>query len=209
MRKTLAASIACGAALLAATASAQDMPPPAAVAGSSKPHFGFIVQGTLEYGGDELARLYYYRDYGYRHDRDCCDEQKIRAGSGGSLSAGVHFKPSEYSPWDLRLTGGYKYVGSYADNADVYVDRIIAEAVADYRFYKGFFAGAGVIEHFNPKLHGDGYVPDIDFNAATGFTAEAGWRWVALTYRYINYRADGYDGHADASSLGVLFKYGF
>lgn len=166
------------------------------------PHFGFVVQAGLDYGGDKLVTVHYYDRY-YDYDED------VRAGTGISAAAGVHFKPSLYSPVDVRLTAGYKYDGTYSRDANIYFDRITAELVGDYRFYKGFFAGAGVIEHFNPKLHGDGYAPDIRFGNATGFTVEAGWRFVALSYHYINYKADGYDGHADGSSIGVLFKYGF
>ena len=55
----------------------------------------------------------------------------------------------------------------------------------------------------SPKLDGDGWFQDIEFDDATGFTVEAGWKWIGLHVTTMDYSVDGFD--ADAGNIGVRF----
>ncbi len=68
--------------------------------------------------------------------------------------------------------------------------------------------GAGVTHHVDIQFDGDGFVPNLDFDDATGFTLEAGWKWIALSYTGIDY-TDEFGGDWDASSVGITLTSKF
>ncbi|MDB5970457.1 MAG: hypothetical protein JWQ90_2907 [Hydrocarboniphaga sp.] len=153
---------------------------------------GFVLEGAGEFGGDHIATVTFTDD----------SDQTVDAGDGVTISGGAHFHTE--SNWDFRGTVGYKYVTTKANNADIYVDRIVLKAVADYFFNSKWYVGGGIVHHSGIKFHGDDLGPDLDFDDATGGTIEAGWSFVALTYTFMDYQ-DEFGNKYNANNIGILF----
>ncbi len=66
--------------------------------------------------------------------------------------------------------------------------------------------GGGLVQNLNPTVDGDGFFEDIDFDDATGYNLEIGWRWITLHYTDMTYESDLYED-VDASHFGVRFTY--
>jgi hypothetical protein len=111
-------------------------------------------------------------------------------------------------PFEIAGTVGYKFVMTAAENADINLSRTVVKLNATYWFRNTWFATAGLTHHVSPKLDGDGFFEDITFEDATGFSAEVGWRWIALRYTNISYELPGFED-VDASSVGVTLTYRF
>jgi hypothetical protein len=45
---------------------------------------------------------------------------------------------------------------------------------------------------------------DLEFDDASGFTVEFGWKWIGLHYTKIEYSSLGFED-ADASNIGIRF----
>jgi len=166
------------------------------------PRGGFLGQLDLDFGGDDLATVYFEDD----------DSQDITAGQGVTLSAGGYFRPLDDSAFEIDASVGYKYATTQADNADINVSRTVMQLGALYRWPNGFYVGAGLVEHFSPQLNGDGFFEDIQFDDATGFNLEIGWRWISVHYtdiKYTNDFLDFFDEEVDASHVGLRFTYRF
>jgi len=58
----------------------------------------------------------------------------------------------------------------------------------------------------SPELDGDGFFEDVEFDDATGFSVEAGWKWIGLHYTQLDYSSELYED-ADAGSIGVRFSW--
>lgn len=161
---------------------------------------GPVVEGAVSFGGDTLSTVEFRNG----------DTQDLKTGNGGSLSVGVHLQPSVDSPWDLRATVGYKYTGVNARNADITLTRTVWQLIGSYEYLSGFRIGAGVTHHHGIHFNGDGYFDDVSFGNATGPTVEFGWRWVALTYTDMTYKAEyPYSGELNANNVGVRFAWEF
>lgn len=172
----------------------------AAAPRSSGVKIGPVVEGALSFGGDTVSTVEFTNG----------DTQDLKAGNGGSLSVGVHIQPQMDSPWDLRATVGYKYTGVNARNADITLTRTVWQLIGSYEFLSGFRLGAGATYHHGVHFNGDGYFDDIAFDNATGPTVEFGWRWVALTYTNMTYKARyPYAGELNANNVGVRFAWEF
>jgi len=166
------------------------------------PRGGFLGQLDLDFGGDDLATVYFEDD----------DSQDITAGQGVTLSAGGYFRPLDNSAFEIDASIGYKYATTQADNADINVSRTVMQLGALYRWPNGFYVGAGLVEHFSPQLNGDGFFEDVQFDDATGFNVEIGWRWISVHYTDIQYTNDFLDFFGediDASHVGLRFTYRF
>jgi hypothetical protein len=159
---------------------------------------GFLVQTDLEFGGDTVVTV----------DFENGDTQNVHAGQGISLGIGGFVRPSDRVPVEIAAVVGYKFVTTAANNADIYFSRTVLKLDATYWFEKGWFVTAGLTEHMSPELNGDGFFEDVRFEDATGFSAEFGWRWIALRYTNIKYRLPGFDD-TDGSSFGLSFTYRF
>ena len=178
----------------APVAGAQARPMP----GDSGNRFGFAVQTDLDFGGDDLATV------SFKNGKS----QDVKAGQGVTVSAGVHFRPVDTTPFDVQALVGYKYVTTAASNADITVTRVVLQLVGDYQFDNGVYLGGGVVQHSGTKLDGDGFFRNVDFDDATGFVLESGWRWVGLHYTNIKYR-NNFVKNVDASHVGVRFMFRF
>ena len=166
------------------------------------PRGGFLAQLDADFGGDELATVYFEDD----------DSQDLTAGQGVTLSAGGYFRPMADSTFEIDASLGYKYATTQADNADINVSRTVMQLGASYRWPNGFYLGAGLVEHFGPELNGDGFFEDVQFDDATGFNVEIGWRWISVHYTDIQYTNDFLDFFGediDASHVGLRFTYRF
>ncbi len=178
----------------APVAGAQARPMP----GDSGNRFGFAVQTDLDFGGDDLATV------SFKNGKS----QDVKAGQGVTVSAGVHFRPVDTTPFDVQALVGYKYVTTAASNADITVTRVVLQLVGDYQFDNGVYLGGGVVQHSGTRLDGDGFFRNVDFDDATGFVLESGWRWVGLHYTNIKYR-NNFVKNVDASHVGVRFMFRF
>ena len=177
--------------------------PVAMAQGSSTPgvagdRFGLMLQADLDFGGDDLATVNFTDG----------DSQDVKAGQGIVVSGGLHFRPSNNTPFDVQALVGYKYVTTAASNADIKVTRVVLQLLGDYQFDNGVYLGGGLVRHTGTKLDGDGFFRDIDFDDATGFTIQSGWRWVGLHYTHIEYEND-FVSEVDASHVGLRFNFRF
>lgn len=159
---------------------------------------GFLLQTDLEFGGDTVATVSF----------EDGDTQNVHAGQGISLGLGAYIRPSERVPIEIAGVVGFKYVTTAADNADINLSRTVLKLNATYWFDNDWFLTAGITHHVDPELDGDGFFEDIPFDDATGFSAEVGWRWIALRYTHIEYSLPGFED-TDASSVGLSFTWRF
>jgi outer membrane protein with beta-barrel domain len=183
-------------ALLSSVSTAQS----AAPAKDLGPRGGFLAQLDLDFGGDDLATVYFEDD----------ESQDLTAGQGVALSVGGYFRPVESSPFEIEASIGYKYATTQAENADINVSRTLLQLEALYRWPNGVYVGAGLMQHFSPELNGDGFFEDVRFDDATGLNLEIGWRWISLHYTDISYGNEFLDfigEEVDASHFGVRFTY--
>ena len=167
--------------------------PPSGSGGDQVPTgLGFVLFGAGDLGGDRVATIFY----------DDGDTSHLDTGDGVTLGAGVHYRA--LGGWDFRGTVGYKYTGTEAENANLYIGRVVWQGVVDYIFPEKWFFGAGVVHHSGIRLHGDDVGPDLDFKSATGATIEAGWSFLALTYTFMDYE-DEFGNQYDANNVGFMF----
>lgn len=162
------------------------------------PRGGFLVQSDIEFGGDTVATV----------DFENGDSQNVHAGQGISLGVGGYLRPSKSVPVEIAAVVGYKYVTTAANNADIHMSRTVIKLNATYWFENGWFITGGLTHHISPELDGDGFFSNVPFDDATGFSAEGGWRWIALRYTNIKYKFPGFQD-TDASSVGLSFTYRF
>lgn len=160
-------------------------------------HFGFVLDGALEYGGDNLVEVIFRNG----------DTQNIKAGQGGTLGGGIHYRPVEL-PVDFAATVGYKFVRTAANNTDLGVDRVVVEFTGTVPVGNHFWVTAGPVWHTSTKLNGDGFIPDVKFDDAVGGMVGFGWRWIGVRYTNIKYRGP-FTGSVDASSGGISVGWKF
>jgi hypothetical protein len=185
-------------ALLSSVGIAQTSAPSAGLG----PRGGFLAQMDLDFGGDEVATVYFEDD----------ESQDLKAGQGVAFSVGGYFRPIESSPFEIEASVGYKYTTTQAENADINVSRTLLQLEALYRWPNGFYVGAGLMQHLSPQLDGDGFFEDVRFDDATGLNVEIGWRWISLHYTDISYTNEFLDfigEEVDASHVGLRFTYRF
>ncbi len=162
-------------------------PPPPPEHGS----WGLVLGLNFEFGGDDIVRVYF----------EDGSSQGVDAGRGGSVHAGVHYRTA--SNWDFRGTFGYKYVTTAADNADLYLDRFVIEAVIDYIFDAKWFLGGGFVHHNKIEFHGDDLGPNFKLDDASGYMLEAGWSYIGVRYTFMDYK-DEFGYEYDANNIGVF-----
>lgn len=159
---------------------------------------GFILQADLDYGGDDVATVYFEDD----------SSQDLKAGQGLAISAGGYFRPIENSSFEIQGSVGYKFSTTQASNANIGITRTMLQLEALYRWPDGIYLGGGLMMHLSPKLDGDGFFPNVNFDDATGFNAEVGWRFISLHYTNITYTNDFVED-VDASAFGLRFTWRF
>jgi hypothetical protein len=169
-----------------------------AAAVPAKPHtFGWVLEGSLEMGGDLLGELLFTDG----------STQKIYFGQGGTAAFGFELRPAALPNFGVRSTVGIKFTTNASENADISFTRIPVEVVGSYYLPRDWRVGAGLAYHASAKFNGDGFAPDVTYDPAAGATLELGWRWAALTYTSMEYKANG--DSFDASAIGASFTWVF
>lgn len=156
----------------------------------------FVIEGGVEYGGDRIVDLLFTNG----------DTQKLSAGQGGTIAAGLQFQPTTLPRFSVAATVGYKFVTNASENASIGITRIPLELVGRWKLDQDWWIGGGVVRHASVKINGDDFFPDAEFDASTGATLELGWRWAALTYTSLSY-ASALGDTFDAGSIGVSFRW--
>lgn len=159
---------------------------------------GFLARADIEYGGDDIVSVEF----------EDGDTQDVKAGQGITVGIGGWFRPVADTPFELQAMLGYKYATTAADNADIKITRTVLRLDGLYRFENDWFATAGIVRHQSPKLDGDDFFPDFEFDDATGFNVGFGWKWISLNYTKIEYSSDLFED-VDASSVGISIAYRF
>ncbi len=135
------------------------------------------------------------------------DTQDVKAGQGLGVDAGVYYRFAE-SPFPVRGTVGFKFVTTQAENADINMRRIPLQLIGSYHLDNGARMGVGVVRHNGVKFDADGIGTNIDFDDATGYTIELGWKWILLSYTGMDYTDDaGNDYSADNFGLKLIAEF--
>lgn len=158
----------------------------------------FVFDLGFEFGGDDVATVFFTNG----------DSQDIEAGRGVTAGVGISWMPSNDTPVDIRATIGYKYTTTAADNADISMSRVMLAVVPTYRFDGGFWLAAGAERHISTKFDADGLTDNIEFDDATGFTLQAGYKAFAVRYLSIKYEGP-FEGELDGSAVGLLMNFTF
>jgi hypothetical protein len=185
---------ACAAVLAASTAALAAMAPVHAEEVGKRG--GFLLNLDLDYGGDDVVTVSF----------EDGDSQNVKAGQGIAFGIGGWYQPMDNVPLEIQAAIGYKYVTTAATNADIKVTRTTLQLGGVYRFENDWYVGGSLLRHMGPELDGDGFFEDIEFDDATGFQMEVGWKWIGLHYTNMEYSADGFED-ADASNLGLRFTW--
>jgi hypothetical protein len=158
-------------------------------------HLGLVGELDLEYGGDNVARVYY----------EDGSTQDVKAGQGGTLAVGAHYRPGMLRSLDVSGTLGYKFVTTAASNAHLGITRWVVQVLAVYDPVDQWWVGGGPVVHLGTRFSGDGLTSDVDFGSSLGFTVQGGWRWVGITYTHMEYKAFG--AKVDASAIGATLRW--
>lgn len=196
MRPRSLAALALAVVLLPTAARSQDKAGGAPAATSSTPGMSFVLEGGIEFGGAKLIELTFTDG----------STQSLTAGQGGTIAAGLQYRPAAAPRLSVSGTVGYKFVTNASSNASIGITRVPLELVGRWTLNDDWWAGAGVVKHASVKVEGDGFIPDAAFEASVGPTLELGWRWVALTYTSMEYTAPGGQTF-DAGSIGVMVRW--
>jgi hypothetical protein len=161
-------------------------------------HFTMDV-GVL-FGGDKLAERTYVLG----------GTDSVYAGKAVFADVGV-LHDFAASDWSLKGTVGVQSGFSAGLGSDVTFTRYPIDLVALYNVGHQHFGG-GLTYHANPKLNGNGHVPDVVFKDPVGLVLEYQYRVFGFRYTNIRYKVDGactgrcsYDG----STLGFFFNFVF
>ncbi len=158
----------------------------------------FLIEGGIEYGGDEILKVFFTNG----------EDQTMRAGQGGYVAFGGEFQFSKVKGLMLRTTIGIKYNTTAADNANIRLTRYPIQLTPFWKINDDFRLGVGITSHLNPKLKGDGFVPDVAYTSTIGPRFEFGYKWIALTYTAISYEDETGESFS-ASSIGASVSFTF
>jgi hypothetical protein len=160
---------------------------------------GFFVQADLDAGGDEV-------EWEDRFENgELVERGDTAAGFGAQLLVGAFYRPWSALPVELYLGGGYKFSELFPSEGDEgKFDRWVGEFKVQYRFTDRWFAGAGVVKHWDIKMMA-GSDSEVRFEPATGFVVEGGWNWLGLHVTSMKYESRLGGPKIDASSIGLRF----
>lgn len=164
----------------------------ASAAGQHKT-LAFVFDLGIESGGDDVATVFFTDG----------SSQDLEAGQGLVAGLGFSWMPSATVPFDVRTTIGYKYATTAADNVDISISRVMMSVVPTYHLNADWWIAAGVERHLSTKFDADGLIESVDFDDATGFTLQAGYKYFAVRYLNISYEGP-FSGDVDGSAIGLL-----
>jgi hypothetical protein len=157
-------------------------------------HLGWQLTANAEFGGDEVAKVYFTNGY----------TQSVRAGQGVGLGVGGHYSFAD-SGFDLSAIIGFKYVTTKASNADIHLNRTVLEFLGTYQFPNNTWISVGPVLHRGINFDAGGLAPNVGFDNASGITFKAGWRWIGVSYTDIKYQDTSvYRDTYNASNVGFF-----
>ena len=154
----------------------------------------FLVGGALEFGGDEVAKIYFTNG----------NTQSVTAGNGISIAVGGEYRVPKVEKLLLRGTVGFKYVTTAATNAHIRLTRVPIHLTANWMVTDKLRVGAGLAMHRGIQLNTDGLAQDLTFKGANGPTFEIAYRGVGLMFTGMNY-TDQYSNSYSATAVGIGF----
>lgn len=157
----------------------------------TEPYVGF----GLAYGGDKLATITFTDE----------SDEDLLAGAGYTMAIGV-VKNFEDSPLAIQGTVGYFVDETSARNSRARFSRYPIEVLAVYRDGNHRFGG-GLTHHLSPTLNMDNLGEKFDFDSATGFVMEYGYRYFSVRYTRLSYSIGNSD--IDGSGIGIFAEMGF
>jgi hypothetical protein len=159
---------------------------------------GFVGELGIEFGGDEVGEVVFEDD----------SSESLKGGDGFAFAVGAHYRPPGWAV-DFSGTVGYKVDDTSATNASVRVSRTTVELLAHYDPKESWWIAAGPVWHNGVKLDADGFDENLNMGSATGFTLQAGWKWIAVKYTDMEYTEEtsGYGFKIDGSSIGILLRW--
>ncbi len=155
----------------------------------------FLIGGALEFGGDEVAKIYFTNG----------EDQSVRAGQGGTISVGGQFQLPKEPRLLFRATLGFKYVTTQADNVHIRLTRVPLHFTANWMITDKIRAGVGLASHQNIKFKADGIGQDVTFNGANGPIFELAYRGIGLTYTPMKYKDQSKIIYS-ANAIGISFS---
>jgi len=158
----------------------------------------FLLEGGIEYGGDEILKVFFTNG----------GDQTMRAGQGGYIAAGGQFEFSGIKNFMLRTSISIKYNSTAADNANIRFTRIPITLMPHLLLKNNFRVGLGITTHQSINFKGDGFVDDIKFTSSIAPRFEFGYKWIAITYTPIKYKAETGES-LSASAFGVSLSHAF
>jgi hypothetical protein len=171
-----------------------------AVADDAAPEggLGFVAELGIEFGGDDVATVVFEDD----------STEDLKAGDGFAFAVGAHYRPPGWVV-DFSGTVGYKVEDTNATNANVRVSRTTVELLAHYDPKESWWVAAGPVWHNGVKFDADGFDQNLDMGSATGFTIQAGWKWIAVKYTGMEYTEETtpFGFKIDGSSIGILLRW--
>jgi hypothetical protein len=175
-----------------------------AQSGAEPRHFnhrgGFFAQLDIDLGGDKVV---FDEENGIR-DRS--------TGEGEQIIVGGFYQPWQSRPVEIYLGGGIKRAhlipcGNCVGEVG-WFDRSVLEVRAQYRFTPRWYAGGGVVHHWDIWLQ---RAPEANlrFKPATGILIEGGWSYLGLHATYMEYKPRLGGRSIDASSVGIRMLFRF
>jgi hypothetical protein len=137
-----------------------------------------LIGGALEFGGDEVAKVYFTNG----------DDQTVKAGQGGSAFIGGQYKFPKLPALLLRSHIGIKYVTTKAENAHIRLRRFPIHLTANWMITEKIRIGAGFVTHQSIRFKADNIGKDITFNSANGPIFEIAYSHFGLTYTHMKYK---------------------
>jgi hypothetical protein len=159
-----------------------------------KPLVNFFIGGALEFGGTNIAMVSFVDG----------SKQYIKAGQGGTINAGINFKPSLDSKWFFRGLVGFKYLTTKATNVNIMLTRIPLRLSTNYNFSKNIWGGLGIASHQGINFNAGGLGNNVSFSGNVAPTFEFGYREFSLIYTPMTYK-DPSNATYDASAIGLAF----
>lgn len=163
--------------------------------GKASAKLRFLLTGALEFGGDEVAKVYFTNG----------KTQSVKAGQGGAIGAGVQLGLGASEKFLLRGTVGFKYVTTQADNAHIRLTRVPINLTANIMATEKFRLGAGIAMHNAIKFKADGIGSDFSLKNASGPIFEIAYRGVGISYTAMKY-TDNLNETYSANAIGITLS---
>jgi hypothetical protein len=160
--------------------------------------FKLMISGALEFGGDAVAEVLFTNG----------DVNKMNAGQGGTIAAGVAYQSPNFDKLSVRASVGIKYLTIQADNAHIRLTRVPLVLTAGVHPIPQLRIAAGLSSHQAIKVKFDGIGEDFVLEPTVAPTFEVTFRNIGLVYTPMKY-TDEFGETYSANAFGVTFAYLF